>query len=257
MPKILVCVKRVPATGARIVLTDDEQEINTRFLGFAVSPHEECAVEEAVRIVEGQGGSATVLTLGPPEAEEQLREALSMGIDEAMLLETDGGDWNAMATAQAIHAAVAPAMAGPEPYDLLLFGNESADSSGYQVAVRVARALGLPCVTGVKGLSIEGGMATARREAAGGWEIFEVPLPAVITIKEGINLPRYPSFRGKMAAKKKPVHRLAPEHTEGGMQKIRLQTPETETKGAEVLGEGPDAAPKVVELLKQIGVMQP
>jgi electron transfer flavoprotein beta subunit len=238
------------------VLTEDEQDINTRFLGFAVSPHEECAVEEAVRIVEDQGGTATVLTLGPPEAEEQLREALAMGIDEAVLLETVGGDWNAMAAARAIGAAVAPAMDSPEPYDLLLFGNESADSSGYQVSIRVARALGLPCVTGVKQLSFEAGKVVARREASGGWEIFEVPLPAVITIKEGINLPRYPSFRGKMAAKKKSLERHAPAHVQGGMQKIRLQNPVADEKGAEILGEGPGAAPGVVELLKQIGVLE-
>jgi len=256
MPKILVCVKRVPATGAKIVLTEDEQDINTRFLGFTVSPHEECAVEEAVRQVETHGGSSTVLTLGPPEAEEQLREALAMGIDEAVHLETGIPDWNPTSTAAAIAAAVRDEMAGGEPYDLLLFGNESADSGGFQVGLRVARALGLPCVTGVKQLSLDGGRVVASREAAGGWEIFELPMPAVVTVKEGINLPRYPSFRGKMSAKKKTIHRLSPEKTGAGLEKIRLVTPETDETGSVVLGEGPGAAGRVVDLLKEIGVLK-
>ncbi|HEX5148102.1 MAG TPA: hypothetical protein VFW02_03395, partial [Candidatus Limnocylindrales bacterium] len=99
---LLVCVKRVPATGGRITLTEDGQEIDTRYLGFTVSPHEECAVEEAVRIVEAQGGSSTVLTLGPSAAEEQLRDARAIGIDRAILLETDGREFDPVATAAAI-----------------------------------------------------------------------------------------------------------------------------------------------------------
>ncbi len=97
--RVLVCVKRVPATAGKISLTADEQAIDTRFLGFTVSPHEECAVEEAVRIVEAHGGSSTVLTLGPEEAIDQLREAMAIGIDGAILLETDGSEWSATDTA--------------------------------------------------------------------------------------------------------------------------------------------------------------
>src|SRR6476620_4099516 len=103
---VLVCVKRVPATAGKITLTADEQAIDTRYLGFTVSPHEECAVEEAVRIVEAQGGNTAVLTLGPVEAEEQLRDAMAIGIERAILLETDGSDWDPVATAGAIVDAV-------------------------------------------------------------------------------------------------------------------------------------------------------
>src|ERR1041385_7302337 len=99
---ILVCVKRVPQTGGRIVLTPDGQAIDTKFLGFTISPHEECGVEEAVRIVETQGGSSAVLTLGPAEAEEQLRDAMAIGIDRAILLETDGGEGDPVSTAGVI-----------------------------------------------------------------------------------------------------------------------------------------------------------
>src|SRR5579859_6468889 len=142
--RILVAVKRVPITGGRIVLTDDARAIDTRHLGFTISPHEECAAEEAVRIVEaGAATSATVLTLGPPEAEEQLRDALAVGVDDAVHLVSDGEEWDPQATA----AAIAEVARG---YDLLLFGNESADAGNCQVGARVAHALGMPWLTGVK-----------------------------------------------------------------------------------------------------------
>lgn len=249
---VLACIKRVPATGAKIVLTKDQQAIETRHLGFAVSPHEECATEEAIRLVEAHGGASAVLTLGPEEAVEQLRFALAQGINRAVLLETDGSDWEPTATAKAIVEAV---QAQPEPFDVLLFGNESADSGGYQVGIRVAHALDLPCVTGVKSLEIENSTATAKREASGGWEIFEVPLPAVFTVKEGINLPRYPSLPGRLRAKKAQIERLNPQKTDGGLTKIKLKVPEEQSTGAEILGKGPEAAAKVVEILQKIGVM--
>lgn len=250
---ILACVKRVPATGAKIVLTPDEQEIDTRHLGFAISPHEECAVEEAIRLVEAHGGASTVLTLGPAEAAEQLRFALAQGVNQAILLETDGSDWDPVATARAIVEAI---QAQEDGFDLLLFGNESADSGGYQVGIRVAQVLDLPCVTGIKALEIKNGSAIAKREASGGWEIFEVALPAVLTVKEGLNLPRYPSLPGRLRAKKAKIERLEPQPKPGGPEKIRLKVPAEKHRGAEILGEGPEAAPKVVEILQKIGVVE-
>jgi electron transfer flavoprotein beta subunit len=253
---ILVCVKRVPATGGTIVLTADQQSIDTRYLGFTISPHEECAVEEAVRLVEAHGGQVTVLTLGPPEAEEQLRDAMAIGAERAILLETDGTDWDPMATSAAIVEAIHADEAAAEPFDLLLFGNEAADTGDYQVPVRVAAAIGLPCVNGVKGLEISDGTATARREAAGGgWEVYELPLPAVIAVKEGINLPRYPSVPGRLRARKKEIQRIAPERPSAGVAKLQLRLPEERGTMAEVLGAGPEAAPAVVELLGRIGVL--
>src|SRR6478609_4530392 len=185
---VLVCVKRVPATAGKISLTADERAIDVRYLGFTVSPHEECAVEEAVRIVEAHGGSSTVLTLGPAAAEDQLREAMAIGIDRAVLLETDGRDWDPVATSGAIIDSIRAQEAADGPFDLILFGNESADSGGFQVGIRVARALGRPIVTGAKGLDARDDGVTARREApGGGWESFDLPLPAIVSVKEGIN----------------------------------------------------------------------
>jgi electron transfer flavoprotein beta subunit len=254
---ILVCVKRVPATGGRIVLTPDGSDIDVRYLGFTVSPHEECAVEEAVRIVEAQGGSSVVLTLGPAAAEEQLRDAMAIGIDRAILLETDGRDWDPVATSGAIVEAIRAQEASGGPFDLILFGNESADSGGFQVGIRTAHALGRPCATGLKALQLNGTKAVARREAAGGgWESFELPLPAVVTVKEGINLPRYPSVPGRLRARKKEIERSTPTWQSGGMEKIVLRLPQAEVTAAEVIGRGPDAAPAVVDLLAKIGVLR-
>ncbi len=154
--EILVCVKRVPMVGGMVIVTPDGQDVDTRMSGFTVSPHEECAVEEGVQLAERLGGTVTVLTLGPPEAADQLRDMLALGAGRGVLLETDGREWGPIATAAAIAAAVRSRRREPRagPYDLLLFGNEAADTGDYQVPVRVAHALGLPCVTGIKNLEV-------------------------------------------------------------------------------------------------------
>jgi electron transfer flavoprotein beta subunit len=253
--RILVCVKRVPATGGQITLTADARDIDTRFLGFTVSPHEECAVEEAVRIVEAHGGSTTVLTLGPERAADQLRDAMAIGIERAIHLETDGSDWDPGATASAIVEAIRGLEAVDGPFDLILFGNESADSGGFQVGIRVAVALDRPSVSGAKGLVIDGSSATVRRQAAGGWEEFDVELPAVVAVREGINLPRYPSVPGRLRAKKKEIERLVPERRPMGPELIRLTVPVEQSATVEILGTGPEAAPRVVQIMRELGVL--
>jgi electron transfer flavoprotein beta subunit len=250
--EILVCVKRVPQVGGKIVLTADGQDLDTRMSGFTVSPHEECAVEEAVRLVERHGGGVTVLTLGPPAAADQLRDMLALGATRAVLLETDGREWGPIATAEAIVAEVRD-----HAYDLLLFGNEAADTGGYQVGVRVAHTLGLPCVTGIKQLEVteSGAGARARREYRGAEEIFDIPLPAVVTVKEGINLPRYPSLPGRLRAKRATIERREPPWRAEGLTKVGLRVPAGESKRAEILGTGADAVPALVALLDELGIL--
>lgn len=249
---VLACIKRVPNTGAKIVLTDDNQRIDTSNLGFTMSPHEECAVEEAIQQVEAHGGSAHVLTLGPEEATEQLRTALAMRVDEATLLETDGEEWGPRATADAIATTIRDLPDDDTEFDLLLFGNESADMANYQVGVRVAAELNLPCVTGIKSLEVDDGVATAKREISGGEEVYEIELPAVVSVKEGINEPRYASMRAKMQARRQEVDRLEPDRAEasGTFEKIRLEAPEDDDSDAEILGEGPEAVSDVIEVLE-------
>jgi electron transfer flavoprotein beta subunit len=249
---VLVCVKRVPLTGGKIVLTDDERAIQTRHLGFTVSPHEECGAEEAVRLIEKHGGASTVLTLGPPEAEEQLRDLMAIGIDRAVHLVTDGAEWDPQATAAAIVEAI---RAQDEPFDLILFGNESADAGNYQVAIRVAQALAVPCVTGIKAIEVADGSVRCEQEVPGGRDVYRASMPAVATVKEGINLPRYPSVPGRLRAKRKPVETISPAPREARLEMVRLSLPPGSRKQAKVLGHGPEAAPAVVEVLAEAGVL--
>ncbi len=250
---IFVCVKRVPLTGGKIVLTEDERAISTRHLGFTVSPHEECAAEEAVRLIEQHGGSSTVLTLGPPEAEEQLRDLMALGVDRAVHLVSDGQEWDPQATAAAIVSAI---RAESEPYDLILFGNESADGGNYQVPIRVAAALGLPCVTGVKAIAVDGGELRCEQEVTGGRDLYVVAMPAVVTVKEGINLPRYPSVPGRLRAKRKPLASSTPVRPNvQRLEMVRLMSPPGSGKQVQVLGTGPDAAPAVVAVLSELGLV--
>ena len=249
--RILVCVKRVPITGGKMVLTEDAQALETKHLGFTISPHEECAVEEAVRIVEAAGGEVVVLTLGPAEAEEQLRDCMAIGADRGILLEMQGEDWDAQATA----AAIVDAIRGEaEPFDLLLFGNESADAAGYQVGIRVAHALGLPVVSGLKKIEVGEGSVRCERDVGGARDVYETRLPALLTVLEGLNLPRYPSVPGRLRAKQKPLERTAVTPPAPQLEKIRLLVPEGQGKEAELLGEGPAAAPRVVEVLQELGL---
>lgn len=253
---VLACVKRVPMVGASIPLTEDGQAIDTRFLGYTVSPHEECAVEEAVRIAQQTGGRAAVLTLGPAEAVEQLRDALAMGVGEALLLATDGREWGPRATAAAIAAAVREQAAAGRGFDLLLFGNEAADTGDYQVPVRVAHLLDLPCVSGIKSLTVDGGHVVAGREYAGAVETYRLALPAVVAVREGINLPRYPSLPGRIKAKKATVQTLTPDYAEDDLRTTGLRVPAGSRRHTELLGSGVDAVGPMLEILRGLGLVE-
>ena len=254
--KILVCVKRVPAPGARINITQDAQQVDTAFLGFTISPHEECAVEQAVQLVEKHGGEVTVLTLGPLEAEEQLRTAVSTGAVKAVLIPIDVQDWDPQRTADAIAIVIAELETHASKYDLILFGNESADSCGYQVGVRVALKLGRPMVNGAKGLEVENAIARIRRESDAGIEIYLLPMPAAVGVKEGINLPRYPTMRGRLASKKVEITRSVVNAKIGGLKLNKLRRPPERVSNTKILGTGPDAAPAVVDLFEELGLFK-
>ena len=256
--RILALVKRVPAPGARINITADEQHVDDKHLGHAISPHEECGTEAAVQLVEKHGGEVTVLTLGPPEAEEQLRYAASTGVNKIVLIPTDGTPYDPQRTASALTAAINELEAADGPFDLIIFGNESADSGGFQVGVRVGYALGRPMVNAIKGLEIDGapeGHIIARREIDSGVEVYELPLPACVGVKEGINLPRYPTMKGRLGSKKAELRSIETDGGEGGQKMVRLVSPPETVNETIILGTGPEAATAVVDLLEELGVM--
>ena len=253
--KVLVCIKRVPAVAGRITLTADEKAIDSRYLGFTIGPHEECAVEEAVRLIEANEGESVALTLGPPEAIEQLRDAMATGISRAIHLVTDGGDWDAEATAAAMLEAIREDEAASGAFDLILMGNEAADAGGYQVAVRVGYALQRPVLTGLKGLTVSGGSLRGEQAVSGGRDVYDVPLPAVAAVLEGINLPRYPSVPGRLRAKSKPVTSSTPARPAERLELVRLIVPQGASKEVTMLGEGAAAAAATVDLFQKIGVV--
>ena len=253
--RILCCVKRVPAPGAKINVTADGQTVDAAHLGFTTSPHEECGVEEAVQIAERLGGEVTVLTLGPQEAAEQVRYAASVGAHHGVLVQTDGTAWDPQRTARAITEAVKTLEADGGPFDLILFGNESADAGGFQVGVRVAYSLGRPIVNGIKGIEFDGTTVRARRETDGGFEVYEMEMPAALGVKEGLNLPRYPTMRGRLASKKLAVTVLDLDSEEGGQAMVRLHRPAETVSQTLILGQGPEAASAVVDVLEQLGVL--
>ena len=256
--RILALVKRVPAPGARINITADEQYVDDKNLGHAISPHEECGVEAAVQLVEKHGGEVTVMSMGGAESEEQLRAAVSVGVAKMVLVPTDGSPKDPQETAAALRAAINELEAADGAFDLMIFGNESADSGGFQVGVRIAHALGRPMVNGIKGLELpegETGHIIARREVDAGFEVYELPLPACVGVKEGINLPRYPTMRGRLASKKAELHSVEAAGEPGGQKQVRLVSPPEKVSETVILGTGPDAAPAVVDLLEELGVL--
>lgn len=256
----MCCVKRVPAPGARINVRADGRDIDTAHLGFTTSPHEECAVEEAVQVAAATAGSVTVLCLGPPEAEEQLRYAASVGANELVLIPTgatadDARAWDPQRTAEALARAIMGLEADGGRFALILFGNESADAGGHQVGIRVARRLGRPMVNGIKGVDLDGEQIVARRPVDGGSEVYRLPIPCLLGVKEGINLPRYPTMKGRLASKKVELQTMEIEAEPGGqVSRLFHQPPETESH-TEILGHGAEAAVAVVDLLEELGLL--
>lgn len=253
--RVLVCIKRVPAPGARINVTPDGQAVDSTNLGFTMSPHEECALEAGLGLTEQHGGEVTVLTVGPSEAEEQLRYAASLGVDALALVTTDGSDWDPQRTAHAIRTAIDDLESGGSAFDLILFGNESADAGGFQVGIRVARSLARPMVTGAKGLAVVGTAARVQREIDGVQEVYELSLPAVVGVKEGINLPRYPTMKGRLASRKAVVAPIAADPAPGAQSMVQLLAPPEQESRLVVLGEGPAAAGAVADVLAERGLL--
>ena len=180
---------------------------------------------------------------------------MALGIDRAIHLKTDGQEWDAESTAAALIEAIRADETSNGPFDLIFFGNESADSAGFQVGIRVAYALARPCVAGLKKVTLQGSSVRCEQEVDGGRDVYVVPLPAVLTVKEGLNLPRYPSVPGKMRARSKPMAESMPTRPEPRLEPVKLAVPAGQGRRAESLGAGSAAAPAVVEMLQKAGVL--
>jgi len=200
-----------------------------------------------------------VLTVGPEDALEQLRDALAMGAKGAVHVVADTDAFGPADVARAVADVVSGRAGSDEAVDLVLLGNDAADTGDFQVGIRLAYRLDWPVVTGVRSFTISAVDGAARVAALGdgpdGVEHFDVPLPAVLTVKEGGITPRYPSLPGRIKAKKAPVETLAPGFEPAGSGRVRLHLPPEQPSQVQLLGEGADAAPALVDVLEQIGVI--
>jgi len=253
---VLVCVKRVVDSSGEVVLAEDGQSVDGRYAGYTVSNHEECAVEIAVQAAAATGGTATVLTLGEPEAVEQLRSALAVGCTAATLVEADPSSYGPTDVAREIAAVVRDHEAAGRPHDLVLLGSDAADSGDFQVGIRLAYELGRPVVNGAAVVRLEDGQVVAEVAGPDGHETYRVPLPAVVTVLEGGVEPRYPTVPGRMKAKKVEIEQRTPTAEPTGPKRVRLLLPPPQPSQVEVLGKGADAAPAVVDLFERIGVLR-
>ena len=255
MTNPLVCVKRVVDSSGEVVLTEDGQGVDGRYAGFTMSAHEECAVELAVQVAAAGAGSATVMTLGDADAVEQLRAALAVGCGAATHVVADSQGYGPADVAREIAAVVRDHEAAGTPHELVLLGNDAADSGDFQVGIRLAYELGWPVVNGVSTVSVADGEVTASGAGPDGHETYRLPLPAVVTILEGGVEPRYPTVPGRMKAKKAPVEEREPGAAPEGPSRLRLVLPPPTPSSVEILGEGPSAAPAVVDLFERLGVL--
>lgn len=244
--KIAVCIKRVPDMDGRFAIAADGRSLDPTGLKYDIADFDGYAVEVALQLNEKQGpGESVVVTVGPDGVAETLRKALGMGVDRAVHLQAAEVPFDGSAIAAALAAEL---KAGG--YDLILFGRMATDSANQSVAPMVAELLGLPCVTAVSKLEIAGGKGTAERQLEGASETVEFPLPAVISIDEGVARPRLPSLKGIMAAKKKPLDVKPAQLGAARLTVTKVELPADRPPGR-IVGEGADAVPELVRLLHE------
>ena len=243
--KIIVCVKQVPDTEARIKIAADKKSIDPADINWILNPYDEFAVEEALKIKETKGeGTVTVLSVGTERSVSAIRSALAMGADDAILIKTNDEYIDSSATAKALTEVLKDM-----EYDLIFFGKQAVDDDNLQVGPMVAELMSLPCVTAITELNFENGKAVAKREIEGGTEVIEASLPAVLTAEKGLNEPRYPALRGIMMAKKKTIAEKQVALDSAKIKIINIEYPPTR-KAGKIVGEGADAVPELVNLLR-------
>jgi len=243
--KIAVCIKRTPDSESRFRIAASSTSIDETGLKFDIDDFASYAVEVALQLNEKQGPGETVAyAVGPDVVQETLRKAMSMGVDRAVQLKTDAVPYDGLAVAKALAADLK--WGG---YDLILFGKHAFDTSAGIVGTATAELLGVSCVTAATKLDIANGRGTARRELEGVAEIVEFPLPAVVTIDEGIARPRYPSLKGIMSAKKKPLE-TRPAQLGDVRVKVKSMALPPDRPPGRIIGEGTAAVPELVRLLQ-------
>ncbi len=243
--KIAVCMKRVPDTATRLSFASDGTSIDTSEVQWVISPYDEYAIEEALRIREQHGeGTVTVVCVGPESSTKELRKALGMGVDDAVLATSDE-PLDPIQTARALAAILSK-----RGDDLILFGRQSVDSQGAQVGALVARLLGHPFVNDIAAMAVTDGKVRIEREVEGGREVIEGPLPVIVGADKSLNEPRYPKLKEIMLAKKKPIETVPCDGGAPSLETIALTPPPPRPEGR-IIGEGPEAVEELIRVLRE------
>ena len=250
--KICVCVKHVPDTAATIKLADD-RTFEESDIKFVPNPYDEYGIEEAVSLVEDQGGEVVLVTVGKADAQTTIRAALAMGAHRAILVKTDTQFLDSSLTARALKAA----MEKDGLPDMIFTGKGSVDTESFQTQYRLAHFLGMPVVNEVSSLSIDNGRAIAERETGGGEkQVLEMGLPCVIGATKGLNEPRYPKFPDIMKAKKKKIEEielsdLGIDPSAGKAVLENLESVPERSEGKLLEGSVDDQVTELVRILKE------
>lgn len=242
---IAVCIKQTPDTTARIQIAGDGKHIVEEGIQWIINPYDEFAIEEALRLTEKHGGEVTIVSLGPASIEKTIREALAMGAHKGIRIEAERMPHDPLVTARALAEVLKEGN-----YDVIFFGKQAIDGDHAQTPSRVAQILGLPCVTVVVKLEIDGQSGIATREIEGGHEKVSFRLPAVIGATRHLNEPRYRSLKGIMQAKKKPIEVKQIALAEEQLIVEKLEYPPAKQAG-KIFENGLEAVPEVVRLLRE------
>lgn len=242
--KLAVCINHVPDTATKINIAADGMSVDKTGVTYVINPYDEFAVEECLRLKEKNGGDVTVVSLGGDAHKESLRKALAMGVDKAVLLKDDS-----VRDSFAVARGLADYLKELSP-DIVFFGKQSVDYDNGAVGVMVAEMLGLPSVSVVVKLDVAAGKAVAEREIEGGREVLETTLPAVFTAQKGLNEPRYPSLKGIMAAKSKPIEERPVSALNAKASVAGMQKPPAKPAG-KIVGTDASAVPELVKLLHE------
>ena len=242
--KLAVCINHVADTASKISIASDGKNIDKTGVTFILNPYDEYALEECLRLKEKNTGEVVAISLGGDAHKETLRKALAMGVDKAVLIKDDSPR-DSFAVAKALADELKDISA-----DVIFFGKQSIDSDGAAVGTMVAEMLGLPSISAVVKLEIVNGTVIAEREIEGGKENVQTTLPAVFTAQKGLNEPRYPSLKGIMAAKSKPIEEKIPKPSEVKVEVLSMRKPPSKNAG-KIVGTDVSAVPELVRLLHE------
>ena len=242
--KIAVCVSQVPDTTTKVKIGPDGRTIDPAGVTYIINPYDEFAVEAALQLKEKSGGETIVLSVGKDSNKEAIKKAYAMGIEKGILIKSD-----VEMDSYTVARNLADVLKEINP-DIIFFGKQSIDYDDSQVGSLTSEMLGIPSISVVVSMNVDGSKVTCEREIEGGKEVVETTLPAAITAQRGLNNPRYPNLKGIMAAKSKPIEERQPTYTENKTEVLTMSLPKPKPKG-KIVGTDVSAVPELVKLLRE------